>query len=456
MSLLDRLKAPTPSDLARKRKIACNPPPKGKKRSCGRGANNPKSVTPIQRVKENPDECLTVSNKQLFCRACREELSLISSVVHNHVKSAKHQAGRKRLAAKEVHDIDIAAALKASDEVAHRVGETLPQDQRVYRVKVVTAFLWAAVPLNKLEHFRELLEEHAFRLSDRRHKSDIIPFISLQEHACIKEEISRQYVSVIYDGTTRLEEAMAIVLRFVDWELQQRLVRLQLLAKSMTGEEIARELVNVLSVQYDISSDFLLSTMRDRASVNNVALRTLKVIYPNVLDVGCFSHTLDIVGSKFSTPDLNNFMMTWVSLFSHSPKARLLWRVQTGQSTSSYSPTRWWSRWEVMKQLLELYGDVEAFLRTHEDLAPATRTKLLRYLDVPQRKSCIELELAVTVDAGLPFVQAAYKLEGDGPLALQCYEVVASLAAAVNMAQPHYPNVLAVSRKLCGGNVQLQ
>ena len=69
---------------------------------------------------------------------------------------------------------------------------------------------------------------------------------------------------------------MAVVLQFVDskWKLQQRLVRLQLLAKSMTGEEIACELVNVLSVQYGISSDFLLSTMRDRASVNNVALRT--------------------------------------------------------------------------------------------------------------------------------------------------------------------------------------
>ena len=89
---------------------------------------------------------------------------------------------------------------------------------------------------------------------------------------------------------------MAVVLRFVasKWELQQRLVRLQLLAKSITGEEIARELVNVLSVQYGISSDFLLNTMHDRASVNNVALRTLKVIHPNVLDVGCFSHTLDI------------------------------------------------------------------------------------------------------------------------------------------------------------------
>ena len=89
---------------------------------------------------------------------------------------------------------------------------------------------------------------------------------------------------------------MAIVLWFVDskWELQQCLVHLQLHAKSMTGEEIARELVNVLSVQYSISSDFLLSTMRDCASVNNVTLRTLRVIYPNVPDVGCFSNTLDM------------------------------------------------------------------------------------------------------------------------------------------------------------------
>ena len=99
-----------------------------------------------------------------------------------------------------------------------------------------------------------------------------------------------------------------------------------------------------------------------------------------------------------------------------------------------------------MKQLLKLYGDVEAFLRTHEDLAPATRTTFLRYLDVPQKKICKELELAVTFDAGLPFVQATYKLEGDGPLALQCYEVVASLTAAVNMAQRHYPKICWLSQ----------
>ena len=69
-------------------------------------------------------------------------------------------------------------------------------------MKVVTAFLGAAVSLNKLEHFRELLEEHACRLSDIRHMADIISFIFTQEHARIKEEISVEYVSAIFDGMT--------------------------------------------------------------------------------------------------------------------------------------------------------------------------------------------------------------------------------------------------------------
>ena len=46
-------------------------------------------------------------------------------------------------------------------------GETLPAEMQLYRVKVLTAFLRAAVPLSKLEFFRELLEGGAYRLSDR-------------------------------------------------------------------------------------------------------------------------------------------------------------------------------------------------------------------------------------------------------------------------------------------------
>ena len=217
-SILDRLKAPRLSDLTRKRKIDANPP-KGIHRARGKGVNEPKSVSASQRTREFPKECLTVSSNKLFCTTCREELSLRKNVIVSHVASTKHKNGKERLLLKETKERDIAEALQVHDEAVHPIGETLPEEQRVYRVKVLNTFLRAAVPLTKLEIFREILEENAYRLSDRRHMSDLVPLIISQEQADVKRELSGRPVSVIFDGTTRLGEAMAIVVRFVDDEL---------------------------------------------------------------------------------------------------------------------------------------------------------------------------------------------------------------------------------------------
>lgn len=447
-SILDKLKAPKQSELNRKRKVHVNAPPKGKRRARGEGANEPKSISASQRVREFPNESLTVSHNKLFCAACREELSLRKGVISSHVSSAKHKNGKERLKLKEAKERDIAKALAVNDEKCHPVGETLPEEQRVYRVRVLKTFLRAAVPLAKLHIFREILEENAFRLSDRRHMTDLVPFVLSQEQADVKREISGKPLSVIFDGTTRLGEAMVIVVRFIDeaFVIQQRLVRLQLLSKSMTGEEIARELIDSLSVQYSIRSDLVLATMRDRAACNNVAVRTLKVVYPTILDIGCFSHTLDLVGGKFSTPHLSDFVTWWISLYSHSPKAQLLWKERTGRTIVGFSATRWWSRWEVMNQLMELFGDVTPFLETNTDLSPNTRAKLLSVLTDPQQRTYLQVELAIIVDAGMPFVRATYELEGDGPLVLKCHEVISALSAAVQQA--HYPNLQALTTQL--------
>ena len=68
-SILDRLKSPVPSELARKRKILTNPPPVGQKRSKGSAACVLlKSVSPQDCVKEFDGESLCVSAGKLFCR----------------------------------------------------------------------------------------------------------------------------------------------------------------------------------------------------------------------------------------------------------------------------------------------------------------------------------------------------------------------------------------------------
>ena len=58
---------------------------------------------------------------------------------------------------------------------------------------------------------------------------------------------------------------LAVVLRFVDnqWQIKQRLVRLMLLAKSLTGEEVARQLIVILSTELGVKSDRLVAAMRD-------------------------------------------------------------------------------------------------------------------------------------------------------------------------------------------------
>ena len=66
----------------------------------------------------------------------------------------------------------------------------------MFCVKVVSTFLHAGIPLNKLDLFRELFEETGYRLTDRRNIHDLIPFIHNQEFENIHEEINGKDVSV--------------------------------------------------------------------------------------------------------------------------------------------------------------------------------------------------------------------------------------------------------------------
>ena len=60
------------------------------------------------------------------------------------------------------------------------------------------------------------------------------------------------------------------------------------------------------------------------------------------------------------------------------------------------------------------------------------------------------VELAATIDAATPFVKATYNLEGDGPLALSCYEAISALNVAARQA--HYPNLVAVAHNVASDN----
>jgi hypothetical protein len=205
----------------------------------------------------------------------------------------------------------------------------------------------------------------------------LIPFILGEELDNLKQLLSDRPISNIFDGTTHVAEAFVVVVRYIDdeWVVFQKVAQLLLLSKSMTGEEVARLLVEVLSTKLGVLNKNVVAAMRDRASINSVAMCTLKVLYNRVFDVGCFSHTLDHVGERMNTPLVDEFFKHWIGMFSRSPKTRLAWQRRTGLPSPSHSTIRWWSRLEVLDQAFKAFGDVCNFIKDEPDLPPATSTK---------------------------------------------------------------------------------
>ena len=80
---------------------------------------------------------------------------------------------------------------------------------------------------------------------------------------CMRKPTTYGRKFFIFDGTTHVCEAMVIVLHYVDdWVIKQSVCRLMLLPKSMSGEEVARQIIMTLSTELGIASSLVVAAMR--------------------------------------------------------------------------------------------------------------------------------------------------------------------------------------------------
>ena len=89
-------------------------------------------------------------------------------------------------------------------------------------------------------------------------------------------------------------------------------------------------------------------------------------------------------------------------------------------------------------------------LQQNQDIGPSLRQKLLDTNINPNSVSLLKIEMVIVADVGENFVKSTYKLEGDGLLALVCYEEVLKLSSVIQVG--HYPNTSAIARELAGGD----
>ena len=85
------------------------------------------------------------------------------------------------------------------------------------------AMLKSGVALAKIECSRDLFEENALALTSVPNMRQLLPFVLRQETTRIKQALCGRPISVIFDGTTHVCEALVIVVRYVtdNWVIKQ-------------------------------------------------------------------------------------------------------------------------------------------------------------------------------------------------------------------------------------------
>ena len=106
----------------------------------------------------------------LFCGLCRDWQSEKKSSVAAHTKRSRHAVSKEKAKKDRLREQSLMQALSKQKE-SRIVEETLPSQQRAYRVRVVEAFLRKGLPLAKVNGLRDLPEKNAFQLTAGAHLS---------------------------------------------------------------------------------------------------------------------------------------------------------------------------------------------------------------------------------------------------------------------------------------------
>ena len=105
-----------------------------------------------ERCKEFKQASLTVRQGKLYCHACSEILSSKKSIVAGHCKSQKHNKCEETLAQTKLLSQSLQEHLRKRDKATHAVGESLPLDMRIRRLRVVYGFLSPGILTKKIDN----------------------------------------------------------------------------------------------------------------------------------------------------------------------------------------------------------------------------------------------------------------------------------------------------------------
>ena len=332
---------------------------------------------------------------------------------------------------------------------------SLEPDLLLWRFNVVESFLAAGLPMTKIDELSGLLKQ---QVGPHTHLKAFIPKVEAYEFRRLRMEIAGQKVTVIFDGTTRLGEAIAVLLRWCPSDfsgIQMRLVTFATTEKHMDGRQLCAFVAKMLTKSCDVEIEDVVGGARDSCSTNGTAMRNIKLLMLNLQDFLCVSHTLSKVGEHINLPTLENFMTHWLGIVQHHPAAKTLWKEMTGgKAMEGFSVIRWCSREVVQNELaVKLGTHVTSFVEKliEREIGDAHPKKMITILQ--SQLEPLRNELALSLDLQR-IIRVVHRLEGDGLVVLLAYDEIDALLTfgdLVGDTPASLPNLAAVLR----GNITL-
>lgn len=443
--------------IQRKRKVKAlsEARKRGRRMKMGARATKEPKVDPNQRVSEFPGHSLRVSNGSLYCDACVTQVSLRKCSVNQHCQGKNHLEAivaweKRNVAAQQTIEL----LERQRKENPNEKGGCLSADVQSFRFKTARTLLRCGIPFNKVEIGLASLLEHSsgHKIGHSSDLRDYIPLVWKQETELLKSELKEEFFTVVFDGTTRIGEVMAVVVRYctADFRIQYRLIRLSTTAKHMSGVELSGMLLRTLVQRLGENVfDSVLAAARDSCATNGVALRSMKqCAMPELTDILCFSHTLHNCAKHMQMNTLDEWLTPWFQLMAHSHRAKKLWNDLVGESPKLFSKVRWWSRMECASQIAKFFHHMDTFVQTleKESVGDATTAALRKILSSKDATAALRLDLAIVLDTAI-FCEKTYRLEGDRLESLLLYEEIEAIrekGKTIGMSMRTLPNVTAV------------
>lgn len=413
-----------------------------------------------QRLKQFPDSGLKISAGKIWCEACRQNVPNISSSIHSHLGTKKHRDKFDNFLNQQSGDrqvcVDIATHFENN---TNEKFATVRPEVHVLRYRTVEAFLISGTPLDRVPFFRPLIERAEASLTDASNLKIYIPQIESREFALIKSELAGNFVSLTFDGTSRLGEAINLTARWCSKEFKicQRLVRFLTTKLHLNAAQLASIITTTACTELGLEPDQIVSFTRDSASVNGAAVRILGTSpFCHSEQVLCICHTLNNVGVRLNFDVLSSFMTPWLELVGGQAAhagAKALWRAAVKPTpVPGFSNTRWYSKAEIQFVIAQHFDALKPFLHdlAERDYGDATRQKMCAILDDEAKALSLRLQLAAMLDVR-SLVATTYELEGDRLEVLLVYDRVERLRAlgrslANHNGQGVLPHVDAVLR----------